>query len=106
MGGIAPGLPSAAISDKPLRFTDSPQHYTSNTTGSNAPSPRRKNSSSTSNEDTYSHDTARVDRMERVPTIYTSNVAPFSDYGPPIYTVVSSEYYRSPDSYFVPTEYQ
>ncbi|XP_011638653.1 mitogen-activated protein kinase kinase kinase 9-like isoform X3 [Pogonomyrmex barbatus] len=109
MGGIAPGLPSAAISDKPLRFTDSPQHYTSSTTGSNAPtpSPRRKSSSSTSNEDAYSHDAGRVDRMERVPTIYMGNVAPFPDYGPPMYTtVVPPEYYRPPDpTYFIPTEY-
>ncbi|XP_011333900.1 uncharacterized protein LOC105277323 isoform X5 [Ooceraea biroi] len=109
MGGIAPGLPNAAIPDKPLRFTDSPQHYTSSTTGSNAPtpSPRRKSSSSTSNEDTYSHDAARVDRMERMPTIYMGNVTPFPDYGPPVYTVVSSEYYRPPPdpAYFVPTEY-
>nr|XP_033335125.1 mitogen-activated protein kinase kinase kinase 11-like isoform X7 [Megalopta genalis] len=53
MGGIAPGLPPSVMPDKPLRFTDSPQHYASSTAGSNAPtpSPRRK-SSSTSNEDT------------------------------------------------------
>ncbi|KAL0127024.1 hypothetical protein PUN28_005394 [Cardiocondyla obscurior] len=107
MGGIAPGLPSAAMPDKPLRFTDSPQHYTSSTTGSNAPtpSPRRK-SSSTSNEDAYSHDAARVDRMERVPTIYMGNVVPIPDYGPPMY-VVPPEYYRPPDpTYFIPAEYQ
>ncbi|KAG5346879.1 M3K9 kinase, partial [Acromyrmex charruanus] len=105
MGGIAPGLPSTAMPDKPLRFTDSPQHYTSSTTGSNAPtpSPRRKSSSSTSNEDAY--DAARVDRMERVPTIYMGNVASFPDYGPPMYTVVPPEYYRPPDPYFIPTEY-
>ncbi|XP_018344762.1 PREDICTED: mitogen-activated protein kinase kinase kinase 11-like isoform X1 [Trachymyrmex septentrionalis] len=105
MGGIAPGLPSTAMPDKPLRFTDSPQHYTSSTTGSNAPtpSPRRKSSSSTSNEDAY--DAARVDRMERVPTIYMGNVAPFPDYGPPMYTVVPPEYYRPPEPYFIPTEY-
>ncbi|XP_011685861.1 PREDICTED: mitogen-activated protein kinase kinase kinase 11-like [Wasmannia auropunctata] len=107
MGGIAPGLPSAAMPDKPLRFTDSPQHYTSSTTGSNAPtpSPRRKSSSSTSNEDAY--DTARADRMERVPTIYMGNVAPFPDYGPPMYTVVPPEYFRPPEppTYFIPTEY-
>ncbi|XP_070158287.1 mitogen-activated protein kinase kinase kinase 11 isoform X2 [Polyergus mexicanus] len=109
MGGIAPGLPSSTMPvDKPLRFTDSPQHYTSSITGSNAPTPnpRRKSSSSTSNEDAYSHDAARVDpRMERVPTIYMGNVAPFPDYGPPVYSVVPSEYYRPPDPYFVPTEY-
>lgn len=109
MGGIAPGLPSGAIPDKPLRFTDSPQHYTSSATGSNAPtpSPRRK-SSSTSNEDAYSHDAAsRVDRMERVPTIYMGNVAPFPDYGPPVYAVVPPEYYRPPEAtYYVPTECQ
>ncbi|KAG5330066.1 M3K9 kinase, partial [Acromyrmex heyeri] len=105
MGGIAPGLPSTAMPDKPLRFTDSPQHYTSSTTGSNAPtpSPRRKSSSSTSNEDAY--DAARVDRMERVPTIYMGNVASFPDYGPPMYTVVPPEYYRPPEPYFIPTEY-
>ncbi|KAL6431371.1 hypothetical protein ACFW04_007183 [Cataglyphis niger] len=109
MGGIAPGLPSSAMpADKPLRFTDSPQHYTSSISGSNAPtpSPRRKSSSSTSNEDTYSHDTARVDpRMERVPTIYMGNIAPFPDYGPPVYSVVPSDYYRPPEPYFVSTEY-
>ncbi|XP_050454183.1 mitogen-activated protein kinase kinase kinase 11-like isoform X2 [Cataglyphis hispanica] len=109
MGGIAPGLPSSAMpADKPLRFTDSPQHYTSSISGSNAPtpSPRRKSSSSTSNEDTYSHDTARVDpRMERVPTIYMGNVASFPDYGPSVYSVVPSDYYRPPEPYFVPTEY-
>ncbi|XP_006564477.1 mitogen-activated protein kinase kinase kinase 10 isoform X2 [Apis mellifera] len=106
MGGIAPGLPPSVIPDKPLRFTDSPQHYASNTS-SNAPtpSPRRK-SSSTSNEDIYIHDTGRVDRIERVPTIYMGNVAPFPDYGPPVYTVVPPEYYRSPEpTYFVPTDY-
>ncbi|XP_011869843.1 PREDICTED: mitogen-activated protein kinase kinase kinase 11-like [Vollenhovia emeryi] len=108
MGGIAPGLPTVAMPDKPLRFTDSPQHYTSSTTGSNAPtpSPRRKSSSSTSNEDAYSHDAARVDRIERVPTIYMGNVAPFPDYGPPMYTVVPPEYYRPPEpTYFIPAEY-
>ncbi|XP_012539540.1 mitogen-activated protein kinase kinase kinase 11 isoform X2 [Monomorium pharaonis] len=108
MGGIAPGLSSAAIPDKPLRFTDSPQHYTNSTTGSNAPtpSPRRKSSSSTSNEDAYSHDAARVDRMERMPTVYMGNVAPFPDYAPPMYTVVPPEYYRPPEpTYFIPTEY-
>ncbi|XP_029157501.1 mitogen-activated protein kinase kinase kinase 11-like isoform X4 [Nylanderia fulva] len=109
MGGIAPGLPATGMPpDKPLRFTDSPQHYTSSITGSNAPtpSPRRKSSSSTSNEDAYSHEAPRVDpRMERVPTIYMGNVAPFPDYGPPVYSVVPPEYYRPPESYFVPTEY-
>ncbi|XP_076243498.1 mitogen-activated protein kinase kinase kinase 10 isoform X2 [Calliopsis andreniformis] len=106
MGGIAPGLPPSVMPDKPLRFTDSPQHYASST-GSNAPtpSPRRKNSS-TSNEDVYTHDPGRVDRMERVPTIYMGNVAPFPDYGPPMYTVVPPEYYRPPEpTYFVPTDY-
>lgn len=109
MGGIAPGLPSTAIPDKPLRFTDSPQHYTSSTSGSNAPtpSPRRKSSGSTSNEDTYSHDAARVDRLERVPTMYMGNVAPYSDYGPSIYPVIPSEYYRSPEPpYYLPSEFQ
>lgn len=107
MGGIAPGLPPSVMPDKPLRFTDSPQHYASST-GSNAPtpSPRRKNSS-TSNEDVYAHDAGRADRLERVPTIYMGNVAPFPDYGPPVYTVVPPEYYRPPEStYFVPTDYQ
>ncbi|XP_060815864.1 uncharacterized protein LOC132907114 isoform X4 [Bombus pascuorum] len=106
MGAIAPGLPPSVMPDKPLRFTDSPQHYASNTS-SNAPtpSPRRK-SSSTSNEDVYIHDAGRVDRMERVPAIYMGNVAPFPDYGPPVYTVVPPEYYRSPEpTYFVPTDY-
>ncbi|XP_017881666.1 mitogen-activated protein kinase kinase kinase 11-like isoform X2 [Ceratina calcarata] len=106
MGGIAPGLPPSVMPDKPLRFTDSPQHYASNTS-SNAPtpSPRRK-SSSTSNEDVYTHDAGRVDRMERVPTIYMGNVAPYPDYGPPVYTVVPPEYYRPPEpTYFVPTDY-
>ncbi|XP_076290486.1 mitogen-activated protein kinase kinase kinase 10 isoform X2 [Lasioglossum baleicum] len=107
MGGIAPGLPPSVMPDKPLRFTDSPQHYASSTAGSNAPtpSPRRK-SSSTSNEDVFTHDAGRVDRMERVPTIYMGNVAPFPDYGPPVYTVVPPEYYRQPEpTYFVPTDY-
>ncbi|XP_015435511.1 PREDICTED: mitogen-activated protein kinase kinase kinase 10-like isoform X1 [Dufourea novaeangliae] len=107
MGGIAPGLPPSVMPDKPLRFTDSPQHYASSTAGSNAPtpSPRRK-SSSTSNEDVFTHDAGRVDRMERVPTIYMGNVAPFPDYGPPVYTVVPPEYYRPPEpTYFVPTDY-
>ncbi|XP_018394167.1 PREDICTED: mitogen-activated protein kinase kinase kinase 11-like [Cyphomyrmex costatus] len=103
MGGIAPGLPSAAMPDKPLRFTDSPQHYTNSTTGSNAPTPSPRRKSSTSNEDAY--DAARVDRMERVPTIYMGNVTPFPDYGPPMYTVVPPEYYRPPEPYFIPTEY-
>ncbi|XP_076671235.1 mitogen-activated protein kinase kinase kinase 11 isoform X1 [Andrena cerasifolii] len=106
MGGIAPGLPPSVMPDKPLRFTDSPQHYASST-GSNAPtpSPRRKNSS-TSNEDVYAHDAGRADRLERVPTIYMGNVAPFPDYGPPVYTVVPPEYYRPPEStYFVSTDY-
>lgn len=108
MGGIAPGLLPSVMPDKPLRFTDSPQHYASSTTGSNAPtpSPRRK-SSSTSNEDVFTHDTGRVDRMERVPTIYMGNVAPFPDYGPPVYTVVPPDYYRPPEpTYFVPSDYQ
>jgi len=105
MGGIAPGLPSAAIPDKPLRFTDSPQHYTSSTTGSNAPTPSPRRKSSSSNEDAYSHDATR-DRIERVP-IYMGNVPPFPDYGPPMYTVVPPEYYRPPEpTYFIPAEYQ
>ncbi|KAH0548412.1 mitogen-activated protein kinase kinase kinase 11-like isoform X1 [Cotesia glomerata] len=105
MGGIAPGLPLNII-DKPLRFTDSPQHYAGNT-GSNVPtpSPRRK-SSSTSNEEAYSADNARMDRIERVPTIYMGNVPPYPDYGPPMYTMMPPEYYRPPESsYFNPTDY-
>lgn len=107
MGGIPPGLSSGAMPDKPIRFTDSPQHYTSST-GSNipTPSPRRK-SSSTSNEESYVHDAVRVDRMERMPTIYMGNVNPFPDYGPSVYTIVPPEYYRSSEpAYFVPTDYQ
>ncbi|XP_043672630.1 mitogen-activated protein kinase kinase kinase 11-like isoform X2 [Vespula pensylvanica] len=106
MGGIAPGLPPSVIPDKPLRFTDSPQHYVSSS-GSNAPtpSPRRK-SSSTSNEDTYPPDTGRVERIERGPTIYMGNVAPFPDYGPPVYAVVPSVRRNPPDtSYFVHPDY-
>ncbi|XP_015179869.1 PREDICTED: mitogen-activated protein kinase kinase kinase 11-like isoform X3 [Polistes dominula] len=106
MGGIAPGLPPSVIPDKPLRFTDSPQHYVSST-GSNAPtpSPRRK-SSSTSNEDTYPSDTGRVERIERAPTIYLGNVAPFPDYGPPVYSVVPSVRRNQPEpSYFVHPDY-
>ncbi|XP_066584468.1 mitogen-activated protein kinase kinase kinase 10 isoform X2 [Prorops nasuta] len=108
MGGIAPGLPANVI-DKPLRFTDSPQHYANSSTGSNAPtpSPRRK-SSSTSNEDAYSPEAGRLDRIERVPTIYMGNPAPYPDYGPPVYTVVPPpEYYRPPPdpAYFMPTDY-
>ncbi|XP_012281138.1 mitogen-activated protein kinase kinase kinase 11 [Orussus abietinus] len=106
MGGIAPGLPPAVMPDKPLRFTDSPQHYASGT-GSNAPtpSPRRK-SSSTSNEEAYSPEMGRIDRLERVPTIYMGNTTSFPDYGPPMYAVVPPEYYRPPESaYFVHTDY-
>ncbi|XP_043503571.1 mitogen-activated protein kinase kinase kinase 11-like isoform X5 [Polistes fuscatus] len=98
MGGIAPGLPPSIITDKPLRFTDSPQHYVSST-GSNAPtpSPRRK-SSSTSNEDTYPSETGRVERIERGPTVYRGNVALFPDYGPPMYSVVPSARRNPPES--------
>lgn len=103
MGGIAPGLPPSMLSDKPLRFTDSPQHYT-NSTGSNAPtpSPRRK-SSSTSNDENYSSEVARI---ERTPTGYMgSNLLP--DYGQPMYPLVAPEYYRSSETgYFPPSEYQ
>ncbi|XP_057328795.1 uncharacterized protein LOC130669759 isoform X3 [Microplitis mediator] len=105
MGGIAPGLPLNII-DKPLRFTDSPQHYAVNS-GSNVPtpSPRRK-SSSTSNEEAYPSENLRMDRIERVPTIYMGNVPPYPDYGPPMYTMMPPEYYRPPESsYFVPTDY-
>ncbi|XP_034951157.1 mitogen-activated protein kinase kinase kinase 11-like isoform X2 [Chelonus insularis] len=102
MGGIAPGLPLNVI-DKPLRFTDSPQHYTANP-GSNVPtpSPRRK-SSSTSNEDAYSPETSRLERIERVPTIYMGNVPPY-DYGPPLYTMMPPEYYRPHESGYVLTQ--
>lgn len=99
MGGIAAILP-----DKPLRFTDSPQHNISNT-GSNAPtlSPRRK-SSSTSNEDTYSSEVARI---ERIPIAYMGNAPSFPDYGPPMYSVISQEYFRPPEpGYFVSSDYQ
>ena len=104
MGGIAPGLPPAMLSDKPLRFTDSPQHYTSNT-GSNVPTPNpRRKSSSTSNEDTFSSEIARI---ERIPTGYMGNAPAFPDYGPPVYTVVPPEYYRPPEpGYFVSSDYQ
>ncbi|XP_043481573.1 mitogen-activated protein kinase kinase kinase 11-like isoform X2 [Leptopilina heterotoma] len=102
MGGIAPGLSPAMLSDKPLRFTDSPQHYT-NSTGSNAPtpSPRRK-SSSTSNEETYSSEVARI---ERTPTAYMGgNLLP--DYGQQMYPLVAQDYYRSSDTgYYPPSEY-
>ncbi|XP_015587931.1 mitogen-activated protein kinase kinase kinase 11 isoform X2 [Cephus cinctus] len=105
MGGIAPGLPPTVMPDKPLRFTDSPQHYVSGAS-SNAPtpSPRRK-SSSTSNEDAYSPEIGRIDRIERV--IYKgNNVVPPPDYGPPVYAVVPPEYYRPPEpAYFVHAEY-
>lgn len=114
MGGIGSGLPSSVI-DKPLRFTDSPQHYASNS-GSNVPtpSPRRK-SSSTSNEEAYSPDTGRleridridrIDRIERVPKIYMGNVPTYQDYGPPVYTIVPQDYYRPHDSaYFMTPDY-
>ena len=104
MGGIAPNLPSAILSDKPLRFTDSPQHYTSSTGGSNAPTPNpRRKSSSTSNEETYSSEVARI---ERIPVTYMGNDPPFPDYGPPMYTI-SPEYYRpSEPGYFVSSDYQ
>lgn len=115
MGGIGSGLPSNVI-DKPLRFTDSPQHYASNC-GSNVPtpSPRRK-SSSTSNEEVYSPETGRLerieridrsDRIERVPKIYMGNVPSYQDYGPPAYTIVPQDYYRPHDSaYFMTSDYQ
>ncbi|XP_014615638.1 PREDICTED: mitogen-activated protein kinase kinase kinase 11-like isoform X2 [Polistes canadensis] len=105
MGGIAPGLPPSVITDKPLRFTDSPQHYVSST-GSNAPtpSPRRK-SSSTSNEDTYPSDTIRAERIERGTALYMAN-APFPDYGPPVYSIAPSVRRNPPESsYFVHPDY-
>lgn len=107
MGGIPPGLPLNVMPDKPLRFTDSPQHYaTSGTTNVPTPSPRRK-SSSTSNDDTYSPDIGRIDRVERGPTIFMGNIAAIPDYGPPVYAVVPTEYYRPPESaYFVHSDYQ
>ncbi|XP_020707621.1 mitogen-activated protein kinase kinase kinase 11-like isoform X1 [Athalia rosae] len=106
MGGIPPGLPSNVMPDKPLRFTDSPQHYaTSANTNAPTPSPRRK-SSSTSNDDTYSPEIGRIDRIERVPTIFMGNIAAIPDYGPPVYAVVPTEYYRPSESpYFVHSDY-
>lgn len=106
MGGITPGLPSNVI-DKPLRFTDSPQHYAGNTSSNiPTPSPRRK-SSSASNDEVYLPETGRLDRIERVPTIYLGNVAPYPDYGPPVYTMMPTDYYRPPESgYFVPADCQ
>ncbi|XP_044009258.1 mitogen-activated protein kinase kinase kinase 11-like isoform X3 [Aphidius gifuensis] len=114
MGGVGSALPSNVI-DKPLRFTDSPQHYANNC-GSNVPtpSPRRK-SSSTSNEEAYSPETGRLeridrtdrsDRIERVPKIYMGNVPSYQDYGPPVYTIVPQDYYRPHDSaYFMTSDY-
>ncbi|XP_033209044.1 uncharacterized protein LOC117167911 [Belonocnema kinseyi] len=101
MGGIAANLSSAILLDKPLRFTDSPQHHTSKT-GSNAPTPctRRK---STSNEDTYS---SKVARIERMPIAYMGSALSFPDYGSPMYSVSSQEYYRPPEpGYFVSSDY-
>lgn len=111
MGGIAPGLPAGAnIIDKPLRFTDSPQHYasSSNTAGSNAPTPSPRRKSSSTSEEIYSPETARLERIERVPTIYMGNVTPsYPDYGPPAYTIVPQDYYRPAESaYFMTSDYQ
>lgn len=101
MGGIVPGHPGV-ISEKPLRFTDSPQHYSSTSSNAPTPSPRRK-SSSTSNEDAYCSEIARI---ERVPPIYMSS-PPFPDYASSSpYSVAPSDYYRSLEpTYYVP-DYQ
>ncbi|KAG8042334.1 hypothetical protein G9C98_004968 [Cotesia typhae] len=54
----------------------------------------------------YEFNNARMDRIERVPTIYMGNVPPYLDYGPPMYTMMPPEYYRPPESsYFIPTDY-
>ncbi|XP_011310598.1 mitogen-activated protein kinase kinase kinase 10 isoform X2 [Fopius arisanus] len=112
MGGIAPGL--SLNVEKPLRFTDSPQHYTCNSTTSSkvpTPRPRRKNSSASVNEEVYSPEIARADRLvERVPTIYMANVPSYPELGPPVYTIVPPEWNssssRPSDSpYFLPPEY-
>ncbi|XP_028982097.1 mitogen-activated protein kinase kinase kinase 10 isoform X2 [Diachasma alloeum] len=108
MGGIGPGLPLNV--EKPLRFTDSPQHYACNsTTGSKVPTPRprRKSSSASVNDEVYSPEITRVDRMERVPAIYMGNVPPYPEYGPPVYTIVPPDwnYKPSESAYFLAPEY-
>jgi hypothetical protein len=112
MGGIPSILPMSGLeNDKPLRFTDSPQHYVtsgnmSTCTGSNipTPSPRRKNSV-TSSEDVYS---LEIPRIERLPPAYTGSQTTFPDYGPPVYTVVSAaDYYRPAEpTYLTSSDYQ
>ncbi|XP_011504938.1 PREDICTED: uncharacterized protein LOC105367820 isoform X3 [Ceratosolen solmsi marchali] len=106
MGVIPSILPvSGLVNDKPLRFTDSPQHYITSGnsgagTGSNipTPSPRRKNSV-TSSEDTYS---LEIPRIERLPPAYMGNQTSFPDYGPPVYTVVAAgDYYRPAESTYL-----
>ena len=105
MGGIAPGLPNAVLSDKPLRFTDSPQHYATGT-GSNVPTPNpRRKMSTASNDNTYSPEMQRIDRL---PPVYMDSSSAFPDYGPPGYTLVPSDYYnRLQESvYNAPTDYK
>lgn len=110
MSGIPAVLPATSLlSDKPLRFTDSPQHYASSSSGGGGgscsnvptPSPRRKNSL-TSNEDAYSPE---IPRIERLPPAYPVSL---SDYGPPVYSVATAaDYYRPSEStYLPPSDYQ
>lgn len=103
MSGI-PGMTTTNhLVEKPFRFTDSPQHYPSITSsggGSNAPtpSPRRKNSTSSANENAYSELSSRL---------ASSSSYGHSDYGPSVYST-QQDYFRPIDSsgYFTPSDYQ
>ncbi|XP_014219665.1 uncharacterized protein LOC106647676 [Copidosoma floridanum] len=114
MSGI-PGVHPASnlLVEKPLRFTDSPQHYPSSTaggsaTGSNAPtpSPRRKNSTaSMSEQNSYSSELSRIDRL--APPAYASQSG-YSDYGPPVYSILhpQHDYFRPIEpGYLAPSDY-
>lgn len=109
MGGVPAVLPpSGLLADKPLRFTDSPQHYAvGGGSGSNVPtpSPRRKNSVTSNSEEVYSPELARI---ERLPPAYVGSQTTFPDYGPPVYTMLTGgEYFRPVESgYLAPTDYQ
>ena len=92
MGGVPSILPSSNVlsnDNKPLRFTDSPQHFA---IGSNAPTPnpRRKNSI-TNNDDPY---TTELLRLERLPPAYGAVQPGITDYPPPQYSLSGGEYFR------------
>ncbi|XP_031785513.1 mitogen-activated protein kinase kinase kinase 11 isoform X3 [Nasonia vitripennis] len=102
MGGIPSVLPaSGLLVDKPLRFTDSPQHIASVVGGGGSnvptPSPRRKNSVTSNSEDAYSPEMPRIERM---PPAYR---APLPDFGPPVYSMLTAdEYFRPVESAYLP----